>query len=181
MPRTIRQVPEWYTRDWSPAMARNEMSAMRWEDLETAIDTLISNPDKRHKPKHIVRTLWLGSSGMPAMDLLQRLLVTLARCLDPTRSPGANTDEAMIPTAANGLLPRWSYTDLEVALSYTWSGMALEIAIARHHDCLMFRDDRLSGAATARQLVLLVNGLPTPRIAPFQPAVLPGTKTARAA
>ena len=181
MPRTIRRVPEWYTRDWSPATARNEMSAMRWEDLETAIDTLISNPDKRHKPKHIVRTLWLGSSGMPAMDLLQRLLVTLAQCLDPTRSLVANTDESMIPTAASGQLPRWSYTDLEVALSYTWSGTALEIAIARHHDCLMFRDDHLSGAATARQMMLLVNGLPTPRIDQSQRVVPHGSSAARAA
>ena len=181
MPRTIRRVPEWYTRDWSPATARNEMSAMRWEDLETAIDTLISNPDRRHKPKQTVRTLWLASSGMPAMDLLQRLLVTLAQGLDPTRSYGASTDEAMIPTMASGHLPRWSYTDLEVALSYTWSGMALEIAIARHHDCLMFRDDRLSGAATARQLMLLVNGLPTPRIDHSQKLVSAGVSAARAA
>jgi hypothetical protein len=138
------------------------MSAMRWEDLETAIDTLIANPDRRHRPKHIIRRLWLESANMPAMDLLQRILLTMAQSLDPSRSTDLKGGEPIIPAAANGLLPRWSYTDLEVALSYTWSNLALEIAIARHHDCLMFRDGRLTGAATARQLMLLVNGLPTP-------------------
>ena len=162
MPRTIRQVPEWYTRDWSPATARNEMSAMRWEDVETAIDTLVANPEKRQKPKSQIRMLWLASADLPSMDLLQRVLLVMARCLDPSRSLDIKDGASIIPAPASGCLPRWSYTDLEVALSYTWSGLALEIAIARHHDLLMFRDDRLSGAATARQLILLVCGLPTP-------------------
>lgn len=162
MPRTIRQVPEWYTRDWSPATARNEMSAMRWEDLETAIDTLIVNPERRQKPKHLIRILWLASADAPSMDLLQRVLLVMGQCMDPTRSLAMKDGASIIPSPASGCLPRWSYTDLEVALSYTWSGLALEIAIARHHDLLMFRDDRLSGAATARQLILLVCGLPIP-------------------
>lgn len=181
MPRTIRRVPEWYTRDWSPATARNEMSAMRWEDLETAIDTLIANPDRRHRPKHIIRRLWLESANIPAMDLLQRILLTMAQSLDPGRSMELKAGESIIPTAANGLLPRWSYTDLEVALSYTWSNLALEIAIARHHDCLMFRDDRLTGAATARQLMLLVNGLPTPAASRSNTVAHQHMKSARAA
>ena len=181
MPRTIRQVPEWYTRDWSPATARNEMSAMRWENIETAIDTLISNPEKRQKPKHIVRTLWLASSDMATMDLLQRLLVAMAKSLDPMRSSAMTPEAAVIPTPAEGPLPRWSYTDLEVALSYTWSGLALEIAVARHHDCLTFRDDRLSGAATARQLMLMVNGLPTPKTDLRQGGMLRRPNAARAA
>ncbi len=162
MPRTVRPVPEWYTRDWSPATARNEMSAMRWEDIEIAIDTLISNRQKKLPSKHIVRTLWLASADMPTMDLLQRLLLVMAQALDPCRSLSLKDEDAIVPTPASGPLPRWSYTDLEVALSYTWSGLALEIAIARHHDILMFRDDRMSGAATARQLLLMVSGLPRP-------------------
>lgn len=181
MPRTIRRVPEWYTRDWSPATARNEMSAMRWEDLETAIDTLIANPDRRHRPKHVIRRLWLESANIPAMDLLQRILLTMAQSLDPNRSMDLMGGEPIIPTAANGPLPRWSYTDLEVALSYTWSNLALEIAIARHHDCLMFRDDRLTGAATARQLMLLVNGLPTPAASRSNTLSHQNMKSARAA
>lgn len=181
MPRTIRQVPEWYTRDWSPATARNEMSAMRWEDIETAIDTLISNPQKRQGPKHLVRTLWLASAGMTAMDLLQQLTLVMARSLDPIRPANHKVDDSIVPTPASGLLPRWSYTDLEVVLSYTWSGLALEIAIARHHDCLMFRDDRLSGAATARQLILLVCGLPTPATSQARVSVPQQQKAAKAA
>lgn len=162
MPRTIRQVPEWYTRDWTPATARNEMSAMRWEDIETAIDTLISNPEKRLSPKNVIRKLWLANADTPTLSLLQRLLLAMAQSLDPSRSQDLKGIDAVIPTPANGPLPRWSYTDLEVVLCYTWSGLGLEIAIARHHDFLMFRDDRLSGAATARQLLLLVSGLPRP-------------------
>lgn len=181
MPRTIRQVPEWYTRDWSPATARNEMSAMRWEDLETAIDTLISNPEKRQKPKQLFRTLWLASADTAAMQMLQRLLLVMAQSLDPNRSPDLKVGEPIIPTPASGPLPRWSYTDLEVALSYTWSGRALEVAIARHHDCLMFRDDRLSGAATARQLILLVCGLPTPAISRLRAENRPTIRSVRAA
>lgn len=177
MPRTIRQLPDWYTQDWSPATARNEMSAMRWEDIETAIDTLISNPEKRLAPKIIIRRLWLASADMPVLDLLQQLLLAMTQSLDPSRSPDLKAVDAMIPTPASGLLPRWSYTDLEVALCYTWSGLALEIAIARHHDFLMFRDDRLSGAATARQLLLLVSGLPIPAIVrtPARNAQRPGS------
>lgn len=164
MPRTIRQIPEWYTQDWSPATARNELSAMRWEDLEAAIDMLISNPEKRQKPRLFVRMLWLESTELTAMDLLQRLLLIMARGLDPAQALKLRASESIIPTPASGALPRWSYTDLEVALSYTWSGMALEIATARHHDCLAFRDERLTGLATARQLFLLVCGLPTPQV-----------------
>lgn len=161
MPRTLRRIPNWYTDDWTPATARNEMSAMRWEDIESAFDDLITHPDKRRTPKALVRTLWLESSDLTPMELLQQLLLVLARSLSPGRPP-MEIENSHISTPAVGPLPRWSYTDLEVALSYTWSGLALSVASARHHDCLTFRDDRLTGQAMARQLLLLVCGLPTP-------------------
>lgn len=161
MPRTARQIPEWYTEDWSPATARNEMSAMRWEDLEDAIDLLIPNTDKGLVPKLLIRTLWLDGRQLSPMQLLQRLLLTLAGGMDPARPSIIMAVNGAVPAKATGALPRWSYTDLEVALSYTWSGLGLQIATARHHDFLAYRDDRLTGTATARQLILLVCGLPS--------------------
>lgn len=181
MPRTIRRIPEWYTQDWTPAVARNEMSAMRWEDIEAALDMLICNPEKRQGPKSLVRTLWLASADLSAMELLQQLLLVLARSLNPIRPLAMKMDEPIIPSPASGPLPRWSYTDLEVALSYTWSGLALEVATARHHDCLAFRDDRLTGQETARQLLLLVCGLPFPATSQVKAYAPPETRQSAAA
>jgi hypothetical protein len=96
------------------------------------------------------------------MQHLQQLLLTAAQIFTPSFKQLREDDLAFIPTPAVGPLPRWSYTDLEVTLAYSWSGHALLIAIARHHELLARRGEGCTGAETARQVCLLVSGLPLP-------------------
>lgn len=136
MRRASRTIPDWYTRDWSPATGRGDLPQMSWTDLDEAMDGL-TDPGRRSPAKNLFRTLWRESADLSPMDLLQRLLSTMALEFDSRRS-GAD-DGATVPPPPAGTMPRWTWTDLEVALSYTWSGQPLLIATEWHHDLLAHR------------------------------------------
>lgn len=159
MRRPYRPIPEWYTNDWSPARGRGELPQMTWSDIEAIIPRLLVTSKRQDHARSLIREIWLLSTGLEPMALLQQLLWVGARAFDP--GPPAREPTRVIPTPASGPLPRWSYTDIEVALSYTWKDQALMIANQRHHDMLAFRGEDVSGVDTARLLFLLVSGLPS--------------------
>lgn len=158
MPRSYRPIPDWYVEDWTPAQGRGELPQMTWEDLELSIPRLLVASARREQASALTRELWLQSARLEPMMLLQKLLWMGAQAFTPARTTANLTQIPMTP--ASGLLPRWSYTDVEVALSYTWNDQALLIANERYRDLLAFRGEGCSGAETARRLFLLVSGLP---------------------
>lgn len=156
-----RSIPDWYAADWTPARGRGELPPMTWNAVEDIIADSRLPPSRKDRAKALFRTLWLESSALSPLELLQRFLIVGAVAFDPGRADQSKV--GILPTPASGPLPRWSFTDVEVALSYTWSGMALFIATERHHDLLERRGETLSAQDTVRLIVLLVAGLPAPR------------------
>ena len=165
-------IPAWYSNDWAPAHGHGELPPISWEAVEAVIDDLLGTTSRLPMARMMFRTLWLESARLAPMDLLQQFLVTAATTLDPARSRTALSDSPSIMNPATGQMPRWSYTDVEVAISYTWQGLPLTIATQRHRDLLSHRGERISTTATTRQLLLLVSGLPSP--------AMPVAKTSRA-
>lgn len=159
MRRPYRQIPEWYAKDWTPAQGRGELPQMSWSDLEAMVPRLLAANAQQDRAQSLLRGLWLQSANLAPMALLQALLWISAQAFSPTRCVRDPTQ--IVPNPACGPLPRWSYTDVEVALSYTWRGQALLIANERHRDLLAFRGEDCLGQDSARRLILLVSGLPS--------------------
>lgn len=158
MTRPYLQIPDWYAKDWNPARGRGELPQMTWTDLEMTLPQLLATQAQRERAVSLTRALWLESVDLEPMALLQQMLWISAHVFMPARTTPAPL--LNIPTPAFGPLPRWSYTDVEVALSYTWKDQALLIAQERYRDLLAFRGEGETGATTARRLFLLVSGLP---------------------
>lgn len=157
-----RQIPAWYGDNWTPAKGRGELPQISWEDLEMAIRDLLPPADHAHA-QMLLRTFWLGGATLGPMQQLQHLLLTAAQMFTPSSGRRRGSAMSYTPTPATGPLPRWSYTDLEVALTYNWKGRPLLIGLARHREILGHRGEGCSGAETARQICLLVSGLPLPK------------------
>lgn len=158
-------IPAWYSNDWAPAQGPGELPQTSWDAIEIVIDDLLKSTPRQSMTRALFRTLWLESTRMAPMEHLQQLLITASMALDPGRPKGPILDVTPIRERATGPMPRWSYTDVEVALTYTWQALPLTIAIQRHHELLRHRGERMSALDTTRQLLLLVSGLPCPAMA----------------
>lgn len=158
MMKARQSVPGWYQEDWRPVTARSELPQMTWEDIETVLDDLASTPARKDAAQDLFRGLRLASEQLSPMDLLQQVLLCAATLAGP-RAPRLATG-AKPGRKAPRELPRWSYTDLEVALAYSCSGQPLRIALERHRDLLNQRMPGSSGAETMRSIFLIAFGLP---------------------
>lgn len=158
MMKPRQSIPGWYQQDWRPVTGRSELPQMTWEDIETVLDNLASTPARKDAAQDLFRGLRLASAQLSPMDLLQQMLLCAATLAGP-RPP-----RIMVGAKPGGSapreLPRWSYTDLEVALAYSCSGQPLRIALERHRDLLSQRAPGLSGAETMRSIFLIAFGLP---------------------
>lgn len=158
MMKARQSVPAWYQADWRPVTGRGELPQMTWEDVETVLDNLASTPARKDAAQDLFRGLRVASAQLSPMDLLQQMLLCAATLAGP-RAPRAM---ARVKPGRSGVrdLPRWSYTDLEVALAYSCSGQPLRIALERYRDLLSQRAPGLSGAEMMRSIFLIAFGLP---------------------
>ncbi len=158
MMKARQSVPGWYQQDWRPVTGRGELPQMTWEDIETVLDHLASTPARKDAAQGLFRGLRLASAQLSPMDLLQQVLL----CAATLAGPGSPRTMAGVKPGrqAPRALPRWSYTDLEVALAYSCSGQPLRIALERHRDLLAQRMPGLSGAEMMRSIFLIAFGLP---------------------
>ena len=158
MMKARQNIPAWYQADWRPVTGPGELPQMTWEDIETALDDLASTPARKDAAQALFRGLRQASAQLSPMDLLQQLLL----CAATLAGPRPQRHLTGPPPGRPGVrtLPRWSYTDLEVALAYSCSGQPLRIALERHRDLLNQRAPGLSGAETMRSVFLIAFGLP---------------------
>lgn len=156
----LAPIPQWYAADWTPATSPWELPEMTWEAFERVVDHCDLPASRKDAARTLYRSLWRTGRHAPPLELLQTLLLTTARAFDPGRRKPGTELGAMSAARACGPLPRWSFTDLEMVLTRTWSGTALVLATERHRDLLTRRSDRLGPEETARQLMLLTAGLP---------------------
>ena len=154
-------IPDWYATDWTPAKGRWEWSQMTWDAVEAVIVSGLLPPARQGAAQAAFRTLAKASANLDPLELLPRFLATSAAAFDPRYGSQEPDGKPSDPTPATGLLPRWSYTDLEAALSVLWSGTALAIATARHHDLLERRGEPMTPEQAVRLLVLMTAGLPS--------------------
>ncbi len=169
MMKPRQAIPEWYQADWSPVRSRGELPQMSWEDVETVIDALASTPARKEAAQQMFRALQLTSGDLSPMDMLQQIILTAQTIASPTPvRPSSRIPDGSLP---KGPFPRWSYTDVEVALAYSCTGQAHTIALERHRDLLNHRGEGQSGAETMRSLFLIAFGLPPSR------AMRPATAT----
>lgn len=153
-------IPDWYQQDWRPASGPRDMPQMTWEDVETVLDSLAGTPARKEAAQLMFRELRLVSAQLSPMDLLQQIILNAAAVAGPT-SPRPST-RVGDRTPPGGKLPRWSYTDVEVALTYTCRGQALHIALERQRD-LLRQGGLLPGAEALRSVFLIAFGLPPSR------------------
>ena len=173
MLRPAKKIPDWYLADWTPSSQSFALPAMSWTDCEQAIDRLGPTPAMKQAARLRLQALRQSSAGMAPMETLQAIVMIAAALGDPrqaaVRSP-APASAPMTPVA----LPRWGFTDVEVAISYTFTEVPRAIALLRYDQLLACYGERRSGEEIMRTIFLTVLGLPvrharTPTEAVAQP------------
>lgn len=162
MYRPQDQIPDWYQDAWTPVEGRRDLPQISWEDVETVLDDLASTPARREAARQIFLELRLMSIHLSPMDLLQQIILSAAAVGAPNPPRAAPIRTAPTSTTPE-TLPRWSCTDVEVALTYTCKGQALHTALERQRDLLKQRGELSRGVEALRSLFLIAFGLPPSR------------------
>ena len=161
--KPYKVIPDWYQREWSPASGSDELPRMQWSDLFQIIHEMAPNRARAQATTSLFQSLGTEAESYSPMDLLQQILICASTLMKPQNPIPMETSFAA-PSAA---MPRWSCTDVEVALSYTCSGMELVLAQHRYNDFLSGYGAWGAPRDTLRSLFLLVMGLSCAR----EPAV----------
>jgi len=154
-----KPIPDWYQGDWTPCSGRGEMPQISWEDLETVLDQLASTPARKTAALRLFEHLKAASPALSPMDLLQQIIL----CASTVMSQPPMLEVSPPRRRLSGRLPRWSYTDVEVALSCSTEGQALQVAFERHRDLIANRGLGSSGRDALRSIFLIAFGLGSPR------------------
>lgn len=153
--KPYKVIPDWYQREWSPASGSDELPRMQWSDLFQIIHEMAPNTARARATTSLFQSLRAEAENYSPMDLLQQVLIC-ASTLMKSQSPVQMETPFAAPPAA---MPRWSCTDVEVALSYTCSGMELVLAQLRYNDFLSGYGAWGAPREILRSLFLLVMGL----------------------
>lgn len=147
MIRARQPIPNWYLDDWRPAAGPNEMPTMSWGTISEVVDRLAPNAARRSVGRALFRSLRARSDTLSPMELLQQVLLTAAAMMSPGMAPPPGPSPEI--GGRDTPLPRWSYTDVEVALSCCATGLQRSVALERHHDLL-----QMWGLAPAPETVM---------------------------
>lgn len=150
-------IPTWYQDDWRPAAGPNEMPTMTWGTISEIVDRLAPNAARRSVGRALFRTLRQEAASLSPMALLQQLVLTAALMMSPHATPpsGPSPDIGGPDTP----LPRWSFTDVEVALSCCATGLQRSVALERHHDLLQMWGLEPAPETVMRAVFLIAFGI----------------------
>ena len=178
MLKPAKRIPDWYVADWSPSSHTLALPAMTWRDCEQAIDRLGPTAALRQAAHDRLRQLRLSSARQSPMPTLQEIIMIAAALGDPGRVEP--TVSAPVPVRKAEALPRWGFTDVEVAITYTFGEVPRALALHRYSQLLDCYGERRSGAEIMRTIFLMVLGLPVRCVRTPMLTLMP-VQTARAA
>lgn len=153
-----KKIPEWYQADWTPSSRSCALPAMNWTDCEQAIDRLGPTPAMKQAARVRLQALRRSSADMAPMETLQAIIMIAAALGDPKQATARISPTA--PARTSEALPRWGFTDVEVAISYTFTDVPRAIALLRYAHLLACYGERRSGEEIMRTIFLTVLGLP---------------------
>lgn len=169
-PRT--PIPGWYQADWRPADGPDEMPTMTWGTISAAVDRLAPNAGRRSIGQRLFRALRTEAASLSPLDLLQQVILGAALMMAPSARPAPGP--APMIGAPDAPLPRWSFTDVEAALSSCATGVQRSIALERHHDLLQMWGMQPPPEEVMRGIFLIAFGISVrpSSVAPLTPPVL---------
>ena len=153
--KPYKVIPDWYQREWSPASGSDELPQMQWTDLLQVAHDLAPNKARAEATTSLFQHLRSEADSYSPMDLLQQVLICASTLMKPQTPVLVCTPFQSLPAQ----MPRWSCTDVEVALSYSCSGMELVLAQHRYNDLLSRYGAWGPRKEVLRTLFLIVMGL----------------------
>ncbi|MFT4955124.1 MAG: hypothetical protein ACI8U3_001506 [Brevundimonas sp.] len=150
-----KAIPSWYQRDWSPASGSDELPQLQWSDVLQVVHDLAPNKTRAEATTSLFQRLRSEADNHSPMDLLQQVLI----CASTLMKPQTPVLFVAPPRSLPVQMPRWSCTDVEVALSYSCSGMELVLAQHRYNDLLRRYGAWGPRKEVLRSLFLIVMGL----------------------
>lgn len=157
MIRARQPIPNWYLDDWRPAAGPNEMPTMTWGTISEVVDRLAPNAGRRSVGRALFRNLRRRSDTLSPMELLQQVVMTAAAMMSPRTAPPPGPSPEI--GGRDTPLPRWSFTDVEVALSCCATGLQRNVALERHHDLLQMWGLEPPPTEVMRAIFLIAFGL----------------------
>ena len=153
--KPYKVIPDWYQREWSPASGSDELPQMRWSDLLQVVRDMAPNPHRSQTTTSLVQRLRAEAENYSPRELLQQVLICASTLMKPQGPILAEPSFETVPV----MMPHWSCTDVEVALSYTCSGVELTLAQHRYNDFISGYGVWGTPPEILRSLFLLVMGL----------------------
>ncbi len=158
MLKPAKKIPDWYLEYWTPSSHASALPAMTWGDCEQAIKRLGPTPALKHAARVRLHDLQRSSRALAPMEVLQGIVMIAAALGDPRQAAARFPMEP--PLLTTEALPTWGFTDVEVAVSYTFTEVPRSLALLRYSQLLDCYGERRSGEEIIRTIFLTVLGLP---------------------